>query len=341
MQSREANNTAHLCSPCCAVAGGVGGVGSCHSAGIEECHWGGSSCACSVPLQFVCLWTDCRALYGSWVMGEAKAQQWERQWGGIGFAPLAVKAASCCEDGCRAILGAFGNGVGSQRPAGLFGDDPCPAVSALWHTEHTQCCSALIHLQIAARLHCGAAAAGALLPPPSSAPLPGDGRKPTGLSGAAWCPHVQLKCCLPSSDAVPSGEQPHTDVCSVELWLVFGCPLPSQWSTSPSLPSPSASGSRFGRGCVVGSSPSSCVLVLSVTSAQPSAAAFPAVPVVSAEVHLCLHGSDVQMSAEPPPALGQGSPQPPHCRQLFVPGAASTAPAQRWGREQPWDVISG
>lgn len=174
------------------LLGEWGGLGSCHSAGIEECHWGGSSCACSVPLQFVCLWTDCRALYGSWVMGEVKAQQWERQWGGIGFAPLAVKAASCCEDGCRAILGAFGNGVGSQRPAGLFGDDPCPAVSALWHTEHTQCCSALIHLQIAARLHCGAAAAGALLPPPSSAPLPGDGRKPTGLSGAAWCPHVQL-----------------------------------------------------------------------------------------------------------------------------------------------------
>lgn len=60
-----------------------------------------------------------------------------------------VKAASR-ENGCRAILGAFGNAAGSQRPAGLFGDDSCP--DALWHIKHTLCCPALT-LQITAWLH--------------------------------------------------------------------------------------------------------------------------------------------------------------------------------------------
>lgn len=156
VQSREAKNTAlngaataaslHLSFPCCAAAGGfrvpVTVPGSKSLLGKDPAVLAVSCCSLSVCGRIA-------VLYGSWDVGEAKAQLWERQWGGIRFAALDVKAASH-QNGCRAILGAFGNGVGSQRPAGLFGDDSCPDVSASWHIKHTLCCPALTHLQITA-----------------------------------------------------------------------------------------------------------------------------------------------------------------------------------------------
>lgn len=55
---------------------------------------------------------------------------------------------------------------------------------------------------------------------------------------------------------------------------------------------------------------------------------------------LCLNRSDVHMLASPPPVLRVRAAHSRSAAALFVPGAVSTAPAQLWGREQPWDLIS-